>query len=296
MDLNLDTAIKLIIEKIEHWATTLIKMVPNLLVASIALIIGIYIAKRIRRFADNKFRRFFPTKTLADLSISIIYVFLLGAVGFIVLRILNLDKTITTALAGAGIAGVALAFAFQDIAANFISGIFMSLRRPFYVGDAIRVKEFEGFVKEMKIRDTTIQTYQGQLVTIPNKDVFQNALINYTRLGKRRADVTGGVSKNADLRKVQEVALEALKHVPNAIVEDTTFFYEHIGEETIDFKIRIWVKSGDRVPYLNFMSEVIIHLSEAFKENDIKLPDPVRVIQMDSTNDKKGLDDIKKAL
>lgn len=76
MDLNLDTAIKLIIEKIEHWATTLIKMVPNLLVASIALIIGIYIAKRIRRFADNKFRRFFPTKTLADLSISIIYVFI----------------------------------------------------------------------------------------------------------------------------------------------------------------------------------------------------------------------------
>lgn len=281
--MNLDKAIELLTQKLELWATSLIKMLPNLFVASLVLILGIYTAKQVRNFIDKKLRKYFPTKTLADLSISIFYAFIIGVVIFIVLRILNLDKTITTALAGAGIAGLALAFAFQDIAANFISGIFMSLRRPFYVGDAIRVKEFEGFVVEMKIRDTTIQTYQGQIITIPNREVFQNALINYTRLGKRRADVTGGVSKNADLRKIQEVALHALKNVPNAIVEDTTFFYEHIGNETIDFKIRIWVNSGERIPYLNFMSEVIIHLSKAFKEHDIVLPDPVRVIQFDTS-------------
>lgn len=282
MDVN--KALELILEKVENWSEILIKMLPNILVASIVLIMGLFIARRLRSFIDRKFRRFFPTKTIADLSITILYVFSIGMVIFIILRILNLDKTITTLLTGAGIGGLAFAFAFQDIAANFISGIFMSIRRPFYVGNAIRVKEFEGFVVEMKIRDTTIQTYQGQLVTIPNKDVFQNALINYTLLGKRRADVTGGVSKGEDLRKVQKVALEALQHVPNVIAEDTTFFYEHIGEETIDFKIRIWVKSGERVPYLNFMSDVIIYLSEAFKENQILLPDPVRVIQFNSKN------------
>ncbi len=204
--------------------------------------------------------------------LNLIYVFAIGVVIFTALRVLKLDKTVTTALAGAGIAGIALAFAFQDIAANFISGIFLTFQRPFFIREAIRIKDLEGFVQDMSLRDTTLKTYQGQLIVIPNKEVFQNAITNYTRLGKRRADITGTLEATVDLKKVQQVALTALHDIPGVIAADTLFLYENIGEGTVNFKAMVWLNSGERIAYLEFVSHFIIAITDAFKRNGIALP------------------------
>ncbi len=205
-----------------------------------------------------------------------IYVFAIGVVIFTALRVLKLDKTVTTALAGAGIAGIALAFAFQDIAANFISGIFLTFQRPFFIREAIRIKDLEGFVQDMSLRDTTLKTYQGQLIVIPNKEVFQNAITNYTRPGKRRADITGTPEATVDLKKAQQVALTALHDIPGVIAADTLFLYENIGEGTVNFKAMVWLSSGERIAYLEFVSHFIIAITDAFKRNGIALPYPMQ--------------------
>lgn len=285
--MDIEKAVELIQEKVGLWVTTLIEMLPNLLVASVVLVVGLYLSKAIRKLANKKLRKFFPTVTLADLSINLIYVFCLGTIIFIVLRILNLDSTIMTALGAAGILGVGLAFAFQDIAANFISGIFLSFSKPFKVGELIQVTDLEGFVIGVKLRDTTIRTHQGHLVTIPNKQVFQNPIINYTRYGKRRADIIGGVSQGDDLRKVKKIAEIALKDVPNVINKDTTFLFEGLGESTIDFKIRIWVNSDKYADYLRFINDVIIILKEAFDANEISLPFPIRTLDFNMKGGEK---------
>jgi len=204
--------------------------------------------------------------------LNLIYVFAIGVVIFTALRVLKLDKTVTTALAGAGIAGIALAFAFQDIAANFISGIFLTFQRPFFIREAIRIKDLEGFVQDMSLRDTTLKTYQGQLIVIPNKEVFQNAITNYTWLGKRRADITGTLEATVDLKKVQQVALTALHDIPGVIAADTLFLYENICEGTVNFKAMVWLNSGERIAYLEFVSHFIIAITDAFKRNGIALP------------------------
>jgi small conductance mechanosensitive channel len=162
--MDLDKELEQIMDKVGLWASTLIEMLPNLLLASIVLVVGVYVSKAIRKLADKKLRRFFPTITLADLSINLIYVFCIGLLIFTVLRILNLDSTIMTALGAAGILGIGLAFAFQDIAANFISGIFLSFSKPFKVGELIKIDNYEGFVMGVKLRDTTIRTHQGHLI------------------------------------------------------------------------------------------------------------------------------------
>ena len=285
--MDLDKELEQIMDKVGLWASTLIEMLPNLLLASIVLVVGVYVSKAIRKLADKKLRRFFPTITLADLSINLIYVFCIGLLIFTVLRILNLDSTIMTALGAAGILGIGLAFAFQDIAANFISGIFLSFSKPFKVGELIKIDNYEGFVMGVKLRDTTIRTHQGHLITIPNKQVFQNPIINYTRYGKRRADITGGVSQGDDLRKIRRIAETALKKVPNVIHEDTTFFFEGLGESTIDFKIRIWVDSDKYGDYLQFINDVIIILKEAFDTNEISLPFPIRTLDFNMKGGEK---------
>lgn len=288
--MNLEKALSLIIEKIVVWTEEIIKMLPNLIVASIILIVGLTVVSRLKNKLQPYLRKKLPTQILADLTTSIFHLVLAGVIILSALKILNLDRAVTTALAGAGIIGLALAFAFQDIAANYISGVLLSISRPFRIGELIQVNGYEGFVKELKLRETLILTYQGQYISIPNKEVFQNPITNYTRLGKRRADITGGVRKENDLKFVQSVALEALKKVPNVIQEDTTFLFEEISNDSMNFKIRIWVNSGKFNDYLQFINDVIVTLDVAFKDNDITVPDDNTIIKFDLENAEQTTD------
>ncbi|HRB01696.1 MAG TPA: mechanosensitive ion channel, partial [Ignavibacteria bacterium] len=122
--MNINNAFELIMEKLHTWMTELIRLLPNILLAAIVLTAGIFFSRLIRNFADRHLSKVSDNKTLNNLFASSIYIFLIGVTIFTALSVLQLDKAVTSILAGAGIIGLALAFAFQDIAANFISGIF----------------------------------------------------------------------------------------------------------------------------------------------------------------------------
>ncbi|MEO8413479.1 MAG: mechanosensitive ion channel [Ginsengibacter sp.] len=277
MDIN--EAYKLIMQKLTAWMHGLIKMLPNILLATVILVIGFFLAKRIKKIAANLIARASTNTTLNSLFASVIYIFFIGVTLFIALSILQLDKAVTSVLAGAGIIGLALAFAFQDIAANFISGIFISFRRPLHIGDIVKIKEYMGKVEEINLRDTIVRTFQGQMVIIPNKDVFQNPIENYTLLGKRRIDLTIGVSYGEDLRKVMEVTLHAVKGIEGLSGEDeTTMFYREFGDSSINFLIRLWIKSPEQPIYLYVGSEAIMRIKKAYDDNNIMIPFPIRTL------------------
>ena|SRR5690625_210981 len=141
--MDLEKALSLIFDKIGIWTEEIIKMLPNLIVASIILIVGLTIVSKLRNKLQPYLRRKLPTQILADLTSSIFHLILAGVIILSALKILNLDRAVTTALAGAGIIGLALAFAFQDIAANYISGVLLSISRPFRIGELIQVNGFE---------------------------------------------------------------------------------------------------------------------------------------------------------
>lgn len=205
--------------------------------------------------------------------------FLIGIIIFISLSILQLDKAVTSILAGAGIIGLALAFAFQDIAANFICGIFISLRKPINIDDIVKIKDYMGKVNNINLRDTVMHTFQGQIVIIPNKDVFQNPIVNYTMLGKRRFDLNIGISYGEDLERVKEITLEAVKGIDGlAEGEETTFYYEGFGDSSINFIIRLWAKSPEQAIWLKVGSEAIMKIKKAYNENDIMIPFPIRTL------------------
>lgn len=277
MDFN--TAYKLIMQKLTLWAHGFIKLLPNILLAAIILVLGFFIAKWIRKIISRLAHKFLPNATLGNLVTSIIYIFMLGITIFIALSILQLSKAVTSILAGAGIVGLALAFAFQDIAANFISGIFISFRKPFHVGHIVKLKDYMGKIEEINLRDTVLRTFQGQMVIIPNKDVFQNPIENFSLLGKRRMDLTIGVSYGDDLDKVKEVTLEAVKQIKHLSKEDkTTMFFTEFGDSSINFTLRLWVNTPEQIEYLETGSEAIIFIKKAYDENDITVPFPIRTL------------------
>lgn len=279
MNLDINQAVDLLTNKLTLWVKEFIRLLPNIVLAAVILVLGLYIAKLIRKVALKLIRKVSHIETINSLFSSVVYAVAVGVVFFVVLSVLNLDKAVTSILAGAGILGLGLAFAFQDIAANFMSGIFLSFRRPLEVGDIVKTNDQMGVVEKISLRDTMIRSFQGQRIIIPNKDVFQNKIENFSVLNKRRLDLSVGVSYGDNLQKVKDIALAAAAKVSvRARDEEITLFYNEFGDSSINFSIRIWMQDTAQPTFLQGRHEAIMHIKEAFDANDIMIPFPIRTL------------------
>ncbi len=277
--MDFSKAIELITKKLSEWSKSSVELIPNFLLAALIVFIGLFIAKFIRKMTAKLFNKVSSNKALNNLFTSFVYILSVGAVIFIALSVLNLDKVVTSILAGAGILGLALAFAFQDIAANFMSGIFISFRKPIKVGDTVQIMDYMGKVEAITLRDTVIRTFQGQMVIIPNKEVFQNPIQNYSLLGMRRMDIEIGVSYGEDLERVKAITLAAVKDLPQMATDmETQFFFIAFGDSSINFSLRIWAESCEQAVYLETRSLAIIKIKQAYDANGIMIPFPIRTI------------------
>lgn len=271
--------VKLILEKINNWAAAAIKMLPNFLVAILTLIAFVFIARLVRKLLIKLLDKTTSNQALQNLLIRIVY-FAVIAIGlFAALGILELDKTVTSLLAGVGVIGLALGFAFQDIASNFISGVILAVRSPINIGDIIEVSGHMGSVTDTNLRVTSIKTFQGQEVFIPNSTILQDAIVNYTTYGKRRIDLAVGVSYGEDLQRVKRIVLDTIEKMENLIdPENTIFAYTGFGGSSIDFEIKFWIDYPDHPSYLSMRSEAIMSIKEAFDNADIMIPYPIRTL------------------
>lgn len=286
--MNLNKISELITEKLTTWAEAIIKLLPNIILAAVVLVIGFYLAKFIRKISHKLIHKISNNITLNNLFSSIIYFSFLGVVMFTVLSILQLDKAVTSILAGAGILGLALAFAFQDIASNFMSGIFISFRKPLKVGDIVEIKDYMGKIKEINLRDTVMETFQGQTVIIPNKEVFQNPIENYTILQKRRFDLSVGVSYGDDLEKVKKITYDAVKDIEELSKEDELHvFFVEFGDSSVNLSVRMWINTPEQSVYNKVGSEAIMKIKKAYDTNDIVIPFPIRTLDFGIKGGKK---------
>lgn len=276
MDIN--QAFELIVDKLSVWVQEFILLLPNIALAAVIMVFGIMISKFIRKYIRKIFKKVFHNEALINLFTSLVYVFLLGVTLFVALSVLQLDKAVTSILAGAGIIGLALAFAFQDIAANVMSGIVISIRRPLRIGDIVKVKDHMGVIVEINLRDSVIKTFQGQMVIIPNKDLLQNPIENYSLMGKRRIDLTVGVSYGEDLERVRDITLKAVADIEGTTDDEITFFYQEFGDSSINFDIRIWVNTAEQVEFLQVKSDAVMRIKKAFDLNNITIPFPIRTL------------------
>ncbi|NBL64370.1 mechanosensitive ion channel [Flavobacterium sp. NST-5] len=283
----------LISEKLINWADDFIRMLPNIALAATVLVLGLFLSKILKNFIAKLLSKVSPNPTLTNLFTSIVHFTLIGISFFIALSILKLDKAVTSILAGAGIIGLALAFAFQDIAANFISGIFISFRRPIAIGQIVKISDYMGKVIEINLRDTVLMTFQGQMVIIPNKNVFQNPIENYSMLGKRRFDLSVGVSYGEDLERVQQITLDALKNMEGlSDIDETSMFYTEFGDSSINYTVRIWINTPEQPSYLAIGNKAIIAIKKAYDANGISIPFPIRTLDF-GIKGGKSLDEIK---
>ena len=267
------------LDKMTGWVMDLIRMLPEIGAALIILLVFFVLAKIVRRVVARVMGRITTYAQVNNLAATLSYIGVFAIGLFVALSVLGLSGVVTTLLAGAGVAGLALGFAFQDIAANFISGVILSVRRPFRVGDVLETNDHMGTVREINLRTTLINSFQGQVVIIPNKDVLQSPMINYSRLGRRRVDLGCGVAYGDDLEKAKQIALETINGMEQRDTSrDVDLYYNEFGDSSINFVIRFWVDYKKQTDFLGAQSKAIMRLKKAFDEADITIPFPIRTL------------------
>ncbi len=177
--------------------------------------------------------------------------------------------------------GLAVGLAFQDPILNLFSGIIISTQSFFNLGDLVEISDKKGIVSKITLRTTQLRSLQGQEIVIPNKDVAQGILVNYSVLKMRRVDVSCGVSYGDDLRKVKKVTIQAVKDaVPYDESKDVQLFFNEFGDSSINYTLRFWMdeRKTDQASYLDAQSKAIIAIAEAYDANDIMIPFPIRTL------------------
>ena len=178
-----------------------------------------------------------------------------------------------------GISGVAIGFAFRDILQNFLAGILLLLTEPFRINDQIIVNGFEGTVEEIETRATTIRTYDGRRVVIPNSNLFTQSVTVNTAFDTRRLEVDVGIGYGDDIRHAQAVILRALQNVhgiladppPEALVVD-------LADSSVCIRGRWWISPPRRADVVVSRSDALHAIKDALSAEGIDLPFPTRQV------------------
>ena len=281
--ININKSYEIVKDKLIGWTEALIAMLPNL-VLCIVLLIGFYfLSKLIRLLTEKGTKKLTPNEALTKLigTISFMTVMSLGI--FVALSVLKLDKAVTSLLAGAGVIGLALSFAFQDSATNFISGVFIAIRKPFKIGEVVETSGEMGIIHQINLRNIVMHSFNGQEVIIPNKDVFQNKIINYTSLPSRRIEINCGVNYKSDLEHVKTVGEKAISSLDfvSKVKQEVNVFFNEYGGSSINFTLYFWIDTNDQPGFLKAKNDAIIALKKAFDKNNIGIPFPIRTLDFD---------------
>lgn len=197
---------------ISDLGSTMANWLPKLVMALITLLIGLWIIKTImnaigrlmeNRHVDATLRPFLMTLAAFVLKI-MLFIAVAGQIGV----------ETTSFIAVLGAAGLAISMALQGTLGNFASGVLLLIFRPFKVGDLIEVQGELGFVKEISVLVTVLETFQNKTVIIPNGPLFSGNMVNYSKKGNIRADIPFAIRYGSDIERAKSIVLDILKRSP----------------------------------------------------------------------------------
>ena len=184
----------------------------------------------------------------------------------------------------AGALSVGIGFGLQNVVSNFVSGLILLAERPFKVGDIVETGAVTGIIQKISVRSTTIETFTKQSVIVPNSDLINGVVSNWT-LGNRltRADIPVGVSYDADPRHVHELLLEIARDHPLTLTDpEPMIVFNGFGASSLDFELRFYLANvSDKIGVVN---EVSYQIHERLKAQGIEIPFPQRDLHIKTTS------------
>ncbi len=266
-------------QQINNMGREFMVLLPNLVFGLIVFIAFIFAAQGVRSLVQRLTQNRHQSESLKILLSRLAYVMTLILGILITVTIVVPSFTPASLLSALGIGGVAIGFAFKDIFQNFLAGVLLLLTEPFKINDQIKYKDFEGTVESIQTRATTIRTYDGRRVVIPNAELFVNAVTVNTAYEKRRLQYDIGIGYGDDIATARKLMLEAMHSVdgvladpaPEAIVVD-------LAGSSVNIRARWWINPPRRADVMDAQDRVLEAIKNKLSANGIDLPYPTQQI------------------
>ena len=169
-----------------------------------------------------------------------------------------------------GVVAVALGFASQNTLSNFVAGVLLMFERPVALGDNISVNGTEGYVQEIGLLSTTIRTYEGIFVRIPNDSMFSSDITNYVAHIARRFDYDIGISYSEDADKAIGIIRQVIDKHPYALISPAPKIYvDLLDASSVNLKVRIWAPSGY---WWDVRTELLWKIFKALRNAGVDIP------------------------
>ena len=210
---------------------------PRVLLALLVLFIGLRVIRALVRAVERGMEKRETEPTLQRFMGSLIGWGLKALLFVSVIQMLGVATTSFVAVLGA--AGLAVGLALQGTLANFAGGVLILLFKPYKVGDLIEAQGEFGSVKEIQIFTTVLLTPENKTAIVPNGAMANGNIINYTREGRIRVDLTVGVSYDSDIRKAREVLLKVMADQPHVMKDPAPLVaVSNLNDSSVDLAVR----------------------------------------------------------
>ena len=265
-------------DSLDDMLGSLLGAVPRVGVALVVLAVG-FGAARLLRWVLRKVleRRNAPSFAIVMSKLAswvLLSVVVLSAIAIVFPSVKPVDL-----LAGLGFFSVAVGFAFQDILENVLSGVLLLFREPFRSGDQIEVQGQAGTVEAITIRETRLKTYDGQLILIPNRDVYKSVIRVQTHFEQRRVAFVAGIAYENDALEACEVVVAALAGVDGIAADPAPqALVQSLGVSTVDIEARFWASARQHDSRL-VQHAAISAVKSALDEAGIEMPADIIALQ-----------------
>lgn len=266
-------------KQINQMGRDFMTQLPSLVFGMLVFVVFLFAARGVRTLVERLTLHRHQSASLKILLSRVAYVLML-ILGILVTATIILPGFTPTSLVSAlGVGGVAIGFAFKDIFQNFLAGILLLLTEPFKINDQITYKDFEGTVESIQTRATTIKTYDGRRVVIPNAELFINAVIVNTAYDQRRLQYDVGIGYGDDIATARRLIIEAMRSVegvltdpaPDAIVVD-------LAGSSVNIRARWWINPPRRADVMDAQDRVLEAIKNTLTAHGIDLPYPTQQI------------------
>jgi small conductance mechanosensitive channel len=182
-----------------------------------------------------------------------------------------------------GIGSVAIGFAFHDIFQNFVAGIILLLAGPFRVGDEISIDQYEGTVEDIQTRATSLRTYDGRRIVIPNSDLFTNSVTVYTAFRTRQIQYDLTIDFNEDIAHAKQVLLEVVNSMSEVLQEPKAeVLVTGLTDAGIVLHISCWTQLRHQAQVLRLQDSILTTIKDMLVAENIQLPTQTQKILVEN--------------
>ena len=267
------------IDQLQQMVNDLVSRIPNIIVGFIIFLV-FFFAARLIKFSVTRIN----VRTRRSYNLGLVlgrlaqwFTVLLGLLVAAVIIFPNFSPAEVIQLLGIG--SVAIGFAFRDILQNFLAGILLLLNEPFRIDDQIVVGDYEGTVENIETRATTIRTYDGSRVVIPNATIFTESVLVKTAYEKRRLEADIGIGYGDSITQARQLILESLARIDEVEKEPAP---QVIVFELADFAVILrvwwWIQPPRRTDAIAARDGVLEAIKETLLLNGVDLPFPTQQV------------------